>query len=70
MRVGFGGKRRGEKSENNRRSTVGFQMRKEEGVEEMEEEKGEAGGWRRKKVLVEGRILCIVTDGTIDHYFT
>lgn len=47
MRVGFGGKRRGEKSENNRRSTVGFQMRKEEGVEEMEEEKGEAGGWWR-----------------------
>ena len=46
MRVGFGGKRRGVKSENNRKSTVGFQMRKVEGVEEMEEEKGEAGWWR------------------------
>ena len=55
MRVGFGGKRRGEKSENNRRSTVGFQMRKEEGVEEMEEEKGEAGGWRRKKGISGGK---------------
>ena len=37
------------------RSTVGFQMRKEEGVEEMEEEKGEAGGWRRKKGISGGK---------------